>query len=69
MSPFMRPSNGSDVLRDRPTQDDLERRYRTLVEQLPLIIYVDALDAESSNLFTSKQTETVLDNPDPRSAP
>jgi PAS domain S-box-containing protein len=60
MSPFMRPSNGSDVLRDRPMQDDLERRYRTLVEQLPLIIYVDALDAESSNLFTSRQTETVL---------
>ena len=56
----MRPSNGTEVLRDRSTPEDLERRYRTLVEQLPLIIYVDALDAESSNLFTSRQTETVL---------
>jgi diguanylate cyclase (GGDEF)-like protein/PAS domain S-box-containing protein len=39
---------------------ELERRYRTLVEQLPLVIYVDALDASSSNIFTSKQIEGLL---------
>ncbi|MGZ4333804.1 MAG: bifunctional diguanylate cyclase/phosphodiesterase [Gaiellaceae bacterium] len=39
---------------------ELERRYRTLVEQLPLVIYVDALDATSSNIFTSKQIEGLL---------
>ena len=39
---------------------ELERRYRTLVEQLPLVIYVDALDASSSNIFTSRQIEGVL---------
>ena len=36
------------------------RRYRTLVEQLPLVVYVDALDASSSNIFTSEQIEPLL---------
>ena len=40
--------------------DDVERRYRTLVEQLPLVVYIDALDAASSNLFTSAQIEPLL---------
>src|SRR5437660_2723115 len=40
--------------------DDIERRYRTLVEQLPLVVYVDALDASSSNIFTSEQIEPLL---------
>jgi diguanylate cyclase (GGDEF)-like protein/PAS domain S-box-containing protein len=42
-----------------PALDDA-RRYRTLIEQLPLVVYVDALDAESSNIFTSKQVEPLL---------
>ena len=40
--------------------DDVERRYRTLVEQLPLVVYIDALDAASSNVFTSRQIEPLL---------
>ena len=40
--------------------EEVARRYRTLVEQLPLIIYVDALDAASSNIFTSRQIEPIL---------
>ena len=40
--------------------DDVARRYRTLVEQLPLVVYVDALDAASSNIFTSSQVEALL---------
>ena len=51
---------------------EIERRYRTLVEQLPLVVYVDALDEASSNIFTSEQIEPLLgytieewrDNPD-----
>jgi diguanylate cyclase (GGDEF)-like protein/PAS domain S-box-containing protein len=39
---------------------ETDRRYRTLVEQLPLVIYADALDATSSNLFTSRQIEGLL---------
>src|SRR5882724_219913 len=39
---------------------EIERRYRTLVEQLPLVVYVDALDKGSSNIFTSGQIEPLL---------
>jgi diguanylate cyclase (GGDEF)-like protein/PAS domain S-box-containing protein len=42
---------------------EIERRYRTLVEQLPLVIYVDALDEASSNIFTSTQIEPLLGYP------
>jgi diguanylate cyclase (GGDEF)-like protein/PAS domain S-box-containing protein len=40
--------------------DEVARRYRTLVEHLPLVLYVDALDAVSSNIFTSPQLEPLL---------
>jgi diguanylate cyclase (GGDEF)-like protein/PAS domain S-box-containing protein len=40
--------------------DEIVRRYRTLVEQLPLIVYADNLDASSSNIFTSPQIEGIL---------
>jgi diguanylate cyclase (GGDEF)-like protein/PAS domain S-box-containing protein len=39
---------------------EVVRRYRTLIEHLPLVVYVDALDAISSNIFTSKQIEPML---------
>jgi diguanylate cyclase (GGDEF)-like protein/PAS domain S-box-containing protein len=37
-----------------------ETRYRTLVEQLPLAVYIDRVDASSSNVYTSPQIETML---------
>jgi diguanylate cyclase (GGDEF)-like protein/PAS domain S-box-containing protein len=39
---------------------EIERRYRTLVEQLPLVVYIDALDEGSSNIFTSAGIEPLL---------
>ena len=45
---------------DDLSQDEVVRRYRTLIEQLPLVVYVDALDAVSSNIFTSQQIEPIL---------
>ena len=42
---------------------EIERRYRALVEQLPLVVYVDALDESSSNIFTSEQIEPLLGYP------
>jgi diguanylate cyclase (GGDEF)-like protein/PAS domain S-box-containing protein len=39
---------------------DAETRYRTLVEQLPLAVYIDRVDAASSNLYTSPQLEAML---------
>jgi len=37
-----------------------EQRYRTLVEQLPLVVYIDEADADCTNLYTSPQTEKML---------
>ncbi|MEP7189789.1 MAG: PAS domain S-box protein, partial [Roseiflexaceae bacterium] len=37
-----------------------EQRFRTLVEQLPVITYVAALDEASSTIYTSPQIETML---------
>jgi diguanylate cyclase (GGDEF)-like protein/PAS domain S-box-containing protein len=45
---------------DHSSADQVARRYRTLIEQLPLVVYVDALDAVSSNIFTSRQIEPLL---------
>jgi diguanylate cyclase (GGDEF)-like protein/PAS domain S-box-containing protein len=45
---------------DDLSPDEVGRRYRTLVEQLPLVLYVDALDEVSSNIFTSPQLEPLL---------
>jgi diguanylate cyclase (GGDEF)-like protein/PAS domain S-box-containing protein len=49
----------------RAREDDLcpeevARRYRTLIEQLPLVVYLDELDSTSSNIFTSRQIEPIL---------
>ena len=45
---------------DDLSPDEVGRRYRTLIEQLPLVVYVDALDSVSSNIFTSRQVEPML---------
>jgi len=37
-----------------------EERYRTLVERLPLVVYIDKADADCTNLYTSPQTEAML---------
>ena len=51
-------------LRDRDAASDrlrsAEERFRTLVEQLPLAVYVDAIDAGSSNIYSSPQIEPML---------
>ena len=35
-------------------------RFRSLVEQLPLSVYIDRLDDVSSNVYTSPQIEAML---------
>jgi len=40
--------------------DEVGRRYRTLIEQLPLVVYLDEVDSISSNIFTSRQIEPIL---------
>jgi PAS domain S-box-containing protein len=39
---------------------EAENRYRTLVEQLPLATYIDALDETSSAIYMSPQIEAML---------
>jgi diguanylate cyclase (GGDEF)-like protein/PAS domain S-box-containing protein len=50
-----REHDGDDL-----SPDEVGRRYRTLIEQLPLVVYVDELDSISSNIFTSRQIEPML---------
>ncbi len=39
---------------------EAELRYRTLVEQLPLIVYMDKLTASAETIYISDQTEAIL---------
>jgi hypothetical protein len=42
-----------------------EAKYRTLVEQLPLVTYIDALTATASGIYASPQIKLLLgDTPD-----
>ena len=38
---------------------EAEERYRILVEQLPLAIYIDALDEQATSLYNSPQSEQI----------
>jgi PAS domain S-box-containing protein len=40
--------------------EELERRYRNLVEQLPAVTYMDTADEEMSSIYVSPQVEQVL---------
>ena len=39
---------------------EVERRYRNLVEQLPAVTYMDTADDELTSIYVSPQVETVL---------
>src|ERR671931_751963 len=44
-----------------PAERDLRSHdWRSLIEQLPLAVYIDRLDESSSNVYTSPQLEAVL---------
>jgi diguanylate cyclase (GGDEF)-like protein/PAS domain S-box-containing protein len=53
----------TDRKRAEAALQNAETRFRTLVEQLPLAVYVDAVDASSSNIYTSPQVEQMLGYP------
>ena len=56
-----RPCYWQGFLVDIGTRKDAEHRYQALVEQLPLITYIDSPDAIDENVsFISPQVETIL---------
>lgn len=42
---------------------EVEQRYRTLIEQLPIVTYIDAPDESLANLFVSPQINDLLGRP------
>ena len=55
-----------DVTERREAEEKLrqaELRYRTLIEQLPLVTYIGSLDVASSKLYASPQIEQLLGYP------
>ena len=64
--PLWRQGCVIDVTEAREAEELLrlaEGRYRTLVEQLPLVVYIDALDEYSSAIYMSPQIEGMLGYP------
>lgn len=59
---LMAQSIGSFISRNRAGEElrEAENRYRTLVEQIPAVTYIDALDDISSAIYMSPQCEEML---------
>ena len=52
-----------DITEQRESAAELEeaqRRYKSLVETLPAVVFVDLVDEAATNIYTSPQTEAIL---------
>jgi PAS domain S-box-containing protein len=58
-----------DITKEREAEAraaEVERLYRTLVEQLPIVTYIDAPDESLTNLYVSPQIDNLLGRPSGR---
>jgi diguanylate cyclase (GGDEF)-like protein/PAS domain S-box-containing protein len=61
--PSFRQGFAVDITERKLAEDAVRRaegRFRTLVEQLPLTVYIDRVDADSSNIYSSPQIEALV---------
>jgi PAS domain S-box-containing protein len=52
-----------DITAEKQAEQQAERaemRYRSLVESLPCLVYIDQLDERATNIYTSPQSETLF---------
>jgi PAS domain S-box-containing protein len=52
-----------DITAEKDAEEQAHRaelRYRSLVESLPCVVYIDELDERATNVYTSPQTEPLL---------
>ena len=55
-----------DITREKEAESraaDVEQRYRTLIEQLPIVTYIDVPDESLGNLYVSPQINDLLGRP------
>ena len=55
-----------DITREKQAETrvaEVEQRYRTLIEHLPIVTYIDAPDESLANLFVSQQINELLGRP------
>ena len=55
-----------DITREKEAEAraaEVEQRYRTLIERLPIVTYIDAPDESLANLFVSPQIDDLLGRP------
>jgi diguanylate cyclase (GGDEF)-like protein/PAS domain S-box-containing protein len=52
--------DASDLKAGHDARFEAEAKYRTLVEQIPAVVYVDPVDPDSSSIYVSPQVEILL---------
>ncbi len=52
--------DASEIQAGREARFEAEAKYRTLVEQIPAVVYIDPVDEDSDSIYVSPQVVTLL---------